>query len=268
MLREEGREVRVDREKFMILIRELYLQNPCQVSDLAFWKLARMLQQSDTYSERKNGNTYLYALQDQHLVFYWSEDRQRFLMTPREIAGLEFLVLHSDYYRLIADQMAGYLVRESHPLLYDFSFNHELEYSEEFLVTDYDFAQEQDHMDAAAMLNHCYDADHHTPDELVGWTELPVFDQSLWLWIRNRMSGEAAGLAISTYQAGIRETYLDWIQVLPEYQGRGLGRRLVSETIRRAKDRSDIIRVTGTADRFYQKCGFSGTESWRIASKP
>jgi GNAT superfamily N-acetyltransferase len=80
--------------------------------------------------------------------------------------------------------------------------------------------------------------------------------------VRNRASKEAVGLGISTYQACIRECYLDWIQVLPEYQGRGLGRLLVSETIRRAIGRSDIIRVTGMADDFYRKCGFVGTESW------
>jgi predicted N-acetyltransferase YhbS len=89
----------------------------------------------------------------------------------------------------------------------------------------------------------------------------------LWLWVTSRASGEAVGLGISTYQASIRECYLDWIQVLPEYQGQGLGRLLVSETIKRASGKSDIIRVTGGADDFYRRCGFSGTESWRIITK-
>ena len=89
----------------------------------------------------------------------------------------------------------------------------------------------------------------------------------MWLWVRGRASNEPLALGISTYQASIRECYLDWIQVLPEYQGCGLGRLLVSETVKRAIGKSDIIRVTGMADDFYRKCGFSGTESWYLMSR-
>ena len=42
---------------------------------------------------------------------------------------------------------------------------------------------------------------------------------------------------------------------------------LVSETIKRAIGKSDIICVTGTVDNIYRKCGFAGTESWHIISK-
>lgn len=187
---------------------------------------------------------------------------------PGEIDGLQFLVLHSNFYAVITDQLRGCQVRENHPLFYDFIISQELGPSDGFVIKDFDFTRDQECADAAEILNRCYDTNHHTSDELASWTELPVFDKSLWFWVRSRASEEAVGLAISTYQASIRECYLDWIQVLPEYQGRGLGRRLVSESIHRAKGKTDIIRVTGTADRFYQQCGFSGTESWRIISKP
>ena len=163
--------------------------------------------------------------------------------------------------------MAGHQVRESHPLLYDFAFNQEVEASNEFFITNFDFTREQDCVVAAEMLNHCYETDHHSAGEVAGWCKLPVFDEALWLWVRSRANEEAVGLGISTYQACIRECYLDWIQVLPEYQGRGLGRLLVSETIRRAIHKSDIIRVTGMVDDFYRKCGFAGTESWRIITE-
>jgi GNAT superfamily N-acetyltransferase len=85
--------------------------------------------------------------------------------------------------------------------------------------------------------------------------------------VKSRASKEAVAMVISTYLASIRECYLDWIQVLPAYQGRGLGRLLVSETIKRAIGKSDIICVTGMVDDFYRKCGFAGTESWYIISK-
>lgn len=259
--------MQIDQEDFLVKVKELYVQNPCQVSDLAFWKMAELCREGETHSVLNRGKTYLYTICDNRLVFYWSDDSEHFLLPPNEIGALEFLVLHEDFYRLITDKLAGFQVRESHPLLYDFNFSHSIEQSDDFYIAEFDFSREQDYVVAAEMLNCCYETQHHTSVEVVGWRNLPVFDESLWLWVRSRANKEAVGLGISTYQESIRECYLDWIQVLPEHQGRGLGRLLVSETIRRAIGKSDIIRVTGIADAFYRKCGFSGSESWRIISK-
>lgn len=259
--------VQVDYQDFIAAIKKLYVQNPCRVSSIAFWKLEQLCRESDTYSVTNKGHTYHYAIRNQRLEFYWSTDRLHFLLTPNEIESLEFLVLHNDFYGLIAEKLVGYEVRESHPLLYDFALSQRGGSSDEFFIADFDFAREQDCEVAADMLNRCYETHLHSAAEVAGWCELPVFDESLWLWVRSRASKEAVGLGISTYQASIRECYLDWIQVLPEYQGQGLGRLLVSETIRRAIGKSDIIRVTGMVDDFYQKCGFAETESWRIINK-
>jgi GNAT superfamily N-acetyltransferase len=226
-----------------------------------------MLREVDTHSVTRGGHTYLYAIRDRDLVFYWSDNRQRFILTQDQVAGLEFLVLHSDFHALITDQLGGYHVRESFPLLYDFKFNYEFQRDDDFVIADFESTREEQYAEAADMLNRCYGTKHHTSSEVASWLELPVFDNSLWFWIRSRAGGDAAGLAISTYQTDIRECYLDWFQVLPEYQGQGLGRLLILETIQRVKGKSDIIRVTGRADEFYQKCGFYGTESWRIISK-
>lgn len=259
--------MQVDNEHFVAMVKELYVQNPCQVSDLALWKVEQLCRESETYSVINEGHTYLYAIRNQRLEFYWSDDRLHFLLTANEIESLEFFVLHEDFYRLIADKVAGYQVRESHPLLLDFTYSQGVKCSDDFFVADFDFAREQDYVVAAEMLNRCYESKHHSAATVARWRELPVCDESLWLWVRSRTSEEAVGLGISTYQVCIRECYLDWIQVVPEYQGRGLGRLLVSETIRRAIGKSDIIRVTGMADDFYRKCGFVRTESWRIITK-
>jgi GNAT superfamily N-acetyltransferase len=259
--------VKLDRKAFTATVKELYLQNPSQVSDLAFWKLARVLADCEVHAKARDGHTRLYAIQDQRLVFYWSDDRQSFHLSRAEITGLELLVLHDDFYALIADQLGEYQLQESRPLLYDFQFSTEIQRDDAFVIANFDFERDNDHTDAAEMLNRCYDTNHHTSSEVAGWVELPVFDASLWFWVRSHTSGENVGLAISTYQADIRECYLDWIQVLPAYQGRGLGQRLVHETIQRAKGKSEIIRVTGVADGFYRKCGFYGSESWWIISK-
>jgi ribosomal protein S18 acetylase RimI-like enzyme len=79
---------------------------------------------------------------------------------------------------------------------------------------------------------------NHDANEIVGWHRPPVFDESLWIWVKAAGSNEAVGLGISTYQESIKETYLDWIQVLSKYQRQGIGRALVAETVNRVIDKS------------------------------
>lgn len=256
--------VKIDGEAFVNEIQKLYVKNPCQVSCIAFWKIERICLESETYRITDDGHTYLYAIRDQRLEFYWSDDKDRFVLPKDRLQALELLVLHEDFYRLIAKDLEGYKVVKSHPLIYDLAFGQGSIHCEDFYVTDFDFDKEQDFAAAAELLNRCYKDANHDADEIAGWRRQPVFDDTLWIWARKKGSNERVGLGISTYQESIKETYLDWIQVLPIYQRKGIGKMLVGETTNRAIDKSDIIRVTGMVDGFYEKCGFERTDSWRI----
>ena len=94
-----------------------------------------------------------------------------------------------------------------------------------------------------------------------------AFDPSLWFFVQDAESGKNVAVSISAYSPEVRETDLDWIFVLPEYQGKGAGRFLINETIRRCRDKSDIIRVGGTVE-FYRRCGFVDDTLWVWATKP
>ena len=259
--------MQIRNKAFLAIIKGLYVQNPCQVSSIAFWKVAQLCQEAETYCHSEKGSRCLYAFRNQRLEFYWSDDRQHFPISSIEIEWFDFLVLHTDFYELITDQISGYEVKASCPLLYDLGSSQGVEYDNKFFITGFNFAEQREFIEAAEVLNQCYETDNYQAKEVATWCQLPVFDNSLWLWVRSRTNNEVVGLGISTYQKSIRETYLDWIQIMPEYRGRGAGRLLVAETIKRAREKSDIIRVTGIADDFYRKCGFVGTERWYTISK-
>ena len=77
-------------------------------------------------------------------------------------------------------------------------------------------------------------------------------------------------LGIADFDSDIAEGSLEWIQVLPESRGHGLGQKIVLELLSRLKDKADFITVSGEADNptnpeaLYKKCGFSGDDIWYV----
>jgi GNAT superfamily N-acetyltransferase len=234
-----------------------------------------MVRAAATYRVTAGNSTALYAIAGDRcgkgggnrLVFYGSQDRDRVLLRPEDLRALDFLVLHEDFYRVIAGELAGCRVQTSRPLIYEAAAPPPVAPNAAYAVIPFDFDEDGADATAAALINRCYEGHHHTAAEVAGWREQPAFDPALWLWVRHKTTGEPAGLGISTYQPAIRETYLDWIQILPSHHGRGLGRMLVGETLRRALPKSDITRVTGIADAFYKKCGFVNRETWYVITR-
>jgi len=100
--------MRIDGGAFVKEVEKQYLINPCQVSCIAFWKITRICLESETHRIADNNHIYLYAIRDQRLEFYWSDDKDHFILTPDQVQALELLVLHDDFYKLIADKLKIY----------------------------------------------------------------------------------------------------------------------------------------------------------------
>ncbi|MFQ5820333.1 MAG: GNAT family N-acetyltransferase [Candidatus Heimdallarchaeota archaeon] len=71
----------------------------------------------------------------------------------------------------------------------------------------------------------------------------------------------------------ITEGYLDWIQVSPNYRGNGIGKQIVSESIRRIINNSEnnrIITVVGETNNptnplsLYKSIGFDKISKWTL----
>ena len=120
-------------------------------------------------------------------------------------------------------------------------------------------------------INRCYDGYTQTAENVLKWVEYPVFDSGLWVFIWDEVEDSPAALGIADFDGDIGEGSLEWIQVLPCYRGKGLGRTVVRELLFRLKGRADFVTVSGEVDNstnpkgLYRKCGFTGDDIWVIS---
>ena len=125
----------------------------------------------------------------------------------------------------------------------------------------------------AAHINGCYDGLGVTEGELAGYTTRPVYDAALWLAVRYDRTGEIVATGIGELDRTVGEGILEWIQVSPNHRGKGLGSYLVSELLRRMKEKADFATVSGQCnnsanpERLYRRCGFVGNDIWHILRK-
>lgn len=93
----------IDKPAFIERVKQLYLQDPGQIANIAYQKLETFLQESETQQLTEGDSQCLFAVRNSQLIFYWSNQRERFLLPTKSLRYLDFLVLHEDYYRLVAN---------------------------------------------------------------------------------------------------------------------------------------------------------------------
>ncbi|MFA5560927.1 MAG: GNAT family N-acetyltransferase [Acholeplasmataceae bacterium] len=100
------------------------------------------------------------------------------------------------------------------------------------------------------------------------WLNNPTFNNSLWIKIILNQKMIASGIA--EYDPNTEEGIIEWIQVLPEYQGKGFGRKIVKELLYRLSKLAKFVTVSGRLGnisnplKLYQDCGFTGNDIWYI----
>lgn len=121
----------------------------------------------------------------------------------------------------------------------------------------------------STMIESAYESERLPLGQMKTMIDSSLFDASLWIAVLDE-SGKMVASAISEYDALVPECSLDWFQVTEGYRGLGLGRALVSETLRRVKGRALFATVTGTlpkAENMYRACGFTGKDYWYIITE-
>ena len=125
----------------------------------------------------------------------------------------------------------------------------------------------------AEHINRCYGGACVSEEKLRDYTARPVYDERLWLAVRNGRTGELAATGIAELDREIGEGILEWIQVSEDCRGRGLGRYLVSELLWRMRGRALFATVSGQCnnpsqpERLYRGCGFTGDDVWHVLRK-
>ena len=122
----------------------------------------------------------------------------------------------------------------------------------------------------AEFINCCYSGIYLNRDEIIKWMQYPAFENELWVFIMDKSKMLPVALGIGDFDSEIAEGSLEWIQVLPEFRGRGLGKSIVLELLSRLKNMADFITVSGEVDNpanpesLYRKCGFAGDDIWYV----
>ncbi len=122
----------------------------------------------------------------------------------------------------------------------------------------------------AAHINGCYSDIGISDSELQRYTQRPVYDRNLWLAVRDNATEQIVATGIAELDREIREGVLEWIQVSPDYRGKGLGKFLVLELLCRMQPMADFATVSGqcnnttSPERLYRRCGFTGQDVWHI----
>lgn len=126
--------------------------------------------------------------------------------------------------------------------------------------------------DLAEMINASYSHENIvvTEKEILEWRQHETFREDLCICI-NADDGKMIASGIAEFDEICREGIIEWVQVLPEYRKRGLGKKIVDALLRRLKGiGADFVTVSGNLDnssdplKLYRKCGFTGDDIWYI----
>jgi len=256
--------MKINMSDFFKKNRELYCTDaPGYYAPFALWKMETHCKDADVFYLPEY-DCY-YVIKNKHLLIYYSPDSLCHISID-ELNSLDCISMRADMFDTVKDKLTGFKPEYCEHLHYDKNYIPPVLTNDKFDFVDFDFSNEEHYEITAKHINGSDGYSDYTGDDWeyngvhiqkikANYTEASVFDPSLWFFVRDKQTKKLIGHGISTYQESIKETLLDWIHIAPEYQGKGAGRLLMQEIIRRSADRSDIIQVGGTVE-FYKRCGF------------
>ncbi|MCH5321208.1 MAG: GNAT family N-acetyltransferase [Eubacterium sp.] len=109
-------------------------------------------------------------------------------------------------------------------------------------------------------------------EQIFSYTNTPVYDKNLWILVYEIKTNHVVGCGIADFDNEAKEGVLEWIQVLPEYRGKKIGKLIVNELLCRMK-KANFATVSGKIDnltkpeKLYRSCGFVGNDIWHVLTQ-
>ena len=259
--------MKIDMMKFLEKQRALYsLNTPGYYAALALWKIEKLCEDAEAFYLPEHD--FYYVIRNKHLIAYYSPD-DRCHIPISELNSLDCISMKAVMFDTIKDNLSGFEISYGENLHYDKNHIPPVLADNTFEIAAFDFSNNEHYETAANLINGLSGNFTCANIEKIktNYISCSVFDPSLWFFVRDKQTKMLIGIAISTYQESVKETLLDWIFIHPEHHGKGAGRFMIQEIIRRSLDRSDIIQVGGTVE-FYKRCGFYTKRVDVWAAKP
>jgi len=254
--------MKIPATEFLEKYKQLLLVQTPGIEIFAYWKMKWLIENGETFYLPEHDCYYL--IYNNHLLIYYSHDYQMHLPAEK-LNQLDCISLPTKMYDSIKEDLVAFNANHGLGLRYDFEYQPKEQRLDQYEAVDFDFSNPDHFTKAATIINGDNEA-WFTRDNVEKMTSYSAFAPTLWFFVKDRLTQDLAAISISTYDVEVKQTDLDWIFVAPAYQGKGCGRFLIEETIRRCKDKSKSICVGGEVE-FYKKCGFVEYESWTWAPK-
>ncbi|MBG0786830.1 MAG: GNAT family N-acetyltransferase [Anaerolineaceae bacterium] len=250
---------------------DLYKKYPCRTLPNAFWKTDSSLADLKICLHQDSfGDTSGLALWgEDKMMALWCRKRADCPFSRRELAAYSFILVHDDALSLLNgftfDRREPYfrIIHKGQPPVYNCPPQYK------YVTAD----PENDLEAIAEVIRACYPGSTMTASAVRSWLDHPVYDPSLWVWVMDVETGRRAGLGIAEMDTELGEASIEWVQVHPDEQGKGLGKAVVAEILRRVADQAAFTTVSGREDnlthpeRLYRRCGFTGSDVWWLLAK-
>jgi len=255
---------------FEQLLLKVYREFPCRTLPNAFWKTVRQLDSSQLEIQRDSKDVIqsLTISQKDRLLAFWCSEPNANYYEPEMINTISFALVHQDalpifsYCEFSRRQAFFRLVHQGKPQIFSIPVG--------FAFENVNPKREMD--DVVGVIRACYQQINVNKKIAQNWLDHAVYDPNLWVWVLEKDTGIKAGLGIAEFDSKVPEASLEWIQITPAYQGRGLAKALVSELLRRCTGKVAFTTVSGEMDNYYQpeqlyrRCGFTGEDIWWLLS--
>ncbi len=253
---------------FEDMLLAIYREDPSGTLPNAFWKTRRLIDDFKTDHRAVNGEVqFLKMWDDQSLHVYWHRDGE-FQLDDKFVKNAKFILLHDQYQDEVS--FIEFKVSTYFRIIHRHETIPEPELPDGFSFKEVDVHKEC--QEVSHLIGRCYENIKPSAEEVAGWTENEVFDEKLWVWVFDEEETDYVGLGIAEIDVTVPEASLEWIQVLPEYSGHGIGKALVHELLRRVDGKVDFTTVSGEFRedgpmKFYKNCGFQGEDIWWVLRK-